>query len=266
MFRVISEQRRATIVAVPRLGPDRGFALDLLAVRSAAVGAAVVWLCSPNNPTGLAEPPGTIAALLDDLAADARREGRTAPVVALDEAYAEFVEATLAGLRDAYPRLVVVRTASKAYGLAGLRVGFAVARRELIAAIEPYRPPGSLSVVSVAVATVAFEADGWLGPRVAAVHAERERFAAALRELGCTVHPSETNFLLVDFGSAAEAGRVAEALLSRGIVPRTFGAGHPLADHLRLTVRSPEQDDRFIEAARAIVRTSGPLPNTEAGR
>jgi len=263
MFRVISEQRRATIVAVPRLGPDRGFALDLPAVRSAAVGAAVVWLCSPNNPTGLAEPSGSIAALLDDLAADARLEGRPTPVVALDEAYAEFVDATLAGLRDAYPRLVVVRTASKAYGLAGLRVGFAVARRELIAAIEPYRPPGSLSVVSVAVATVAFETDGWLGPRVAAVHAERERFAAALRELGWTVHQSATNFLLVDFGSAAEAGRVAEALLSRGIVPRTFGAGHPLADHLRLTVRSPEQDDRFILAARATARPTGPLPTTE---
>ena len=266
MFRVISEQRRATLAAVPRLGPEGGFALDVPAVRAAARGAAVVWLCSPNNPTGQVEPPGTIAALLDDLAADAERASRPAPVVALDEAYAEFVDTTLAGLRDAYPRLVVVRTASKAYGLAGLRVGFAVARRELIAAIEPYRPPGSLSVVSVAVATVAFETDGWLGPRVAAVHAERERFAAALRDLGWTVHPSETNFLLVDLGSATEAARVAEALLARGIVPRTFGVGHPLVDHLRLTVRSPEQDDRFTEAARAIAGADGRRPTTEESR
>jgi histidinol-phosphate aminotransferase len=266
MFRVITEQRRAMIAAVPRLGPESGFALDLPAIRAAAVGSAVVWLCSPNNPTGQAEPPGTISALLDDLALDAGRAGRPAPVVALDEAYAEFVDMTLAGLRAVYPRLVVIRTASKAYGLAGLRVGFAVARHELIAAIEPYRPPGSLSVVSVAVATVAFETDGWLGPRLAAVHAERERFATELRDLGWTVHPSETNFLLVDLGSAAEAARVSEALLSRGIVPRTFGAGHPLADHLRLTVRSPEQDDRFIDAARAIARPAGARSTTEDTR
>jgi histidinol-phosphate aminotransferase len=258
MFRVVSEQRRARVIVVPRLGAERGFALDADAVRAAGRKAAVIWLCSPNNPTALPEPSGSIAALLDGLAQDAASAGRTPPVVALDEAYAEFTGTSLLDLRSRYPRLVVIRTASKAYGLAGLRVGFAVARRELLAEIEPYRPPGSLSVVSVAVATAAFESDGWLGPRVAAVHAERDRLAAGLSGAGWTVYPSVTNFLLVRFASPAEAAGVAEALLRRGIVPRTFGADHPLADHLRITVRSEAQDDRFLWAAAAIGRSLDP--------
>jgi histidinol-phosphate aminotransferase len=248
MFRVLTEQRGARVLAVPRLGPDRGFAIDAPAVRAAGRDASVIWLCSPNNPTGLAEPEGTIAALLDDLSADAASAGTPAPIVVIDEAYAEFVGDSLLGLRERYPRLIVVRTVSKAYGLAGLRVGFAIGTRNVIAEMEPYRPPGSVSTVSVAIATTALESDGWLVPRVAAVHAERERLAAALRAAGWAPRPSVTNFLLLPCGSPERAEAVAEALLRQGLVPRTFGAGHPLVDHLRLTVRSPEQDDRLIEA------------------
>lgn len=250
MYRVLTEQRGATVRRVPRLGPHDGFALDLPAVRSAARAADLVWLCSPNNPTALPEPDGAIAGLLASLRDDARRSDRPAPIVVLDEAYAEFVGSSLVGLRADYPRLIVVRTASKAYGLAGLRVGFAIGVRETLAAIEPYRPPGSVSVVSIAVVTAALEADGWLGPRVAAMHAERERLSAGLADAGWLVLPSATNFLLVRFASPSATAAVAEALLRRGLVPRTFGREHPLADHLRITVRSPEQDDRLIEAAR----------------
>ena len=80
---------------------------------------------------------------------DAAAAGREPPIVVLDEAYAEFVGTSLIGLRDDYPNLIVVRTASKAYALAGLRIGFAVARPEMIARLNPYRPPGSISTVSV---------------------------------------------------------------------------------------------------------------------
>ena len=82
-----------------------------------------MWLCSPNNPTALAEPDGTIEELLGDLAANAAAAGRQPPIVVLDEAYAEFVGRSLIGLRDRHPNLIVVRTVSKAYALAGLRVG-----------------------------------------------------------------------------------------------------------------------------------------------
>lgn len=250
MYRVCTEQRGATVVSVPRLPAGDGWAIDVAAVRTAARDASVIWLCSPNNPTGLAEPEGAIETLLAGLAADAEREGRPVPVVVLDEAYAEFVGRSLAGLRGAFPNLLVVRTVSKAYALAGLRVGFAIARPELIARMNPYRPPGSVSVVSVTVATEALLDDAVLDANLERVVRERARLTTELGEAGWRVGPSVTNFVLVDFGSAERASAVAEALLRRGLVPRTFGAGHPLAGSLRLTVRDPWENDRLIEAAR----------------
>jgi histidinol-phosphate aminotransferase len=157
MYRVVTEQRGATAIAVPRLPADQGWAMDVAAVRAAAAGAQVVWLCSPNNPTALAEPPGAIADLLDGIAADANAAGREPAVIVLDEAYAEFVDASLLPLRLEHPNLIVVRTASKAYALAGLRVGFALARPETIARIAPYRPPGSIATTSVTIVTAALE-------------------------------------------------------------------------------------------------------------
>jgi histidinol-phosphate aminotransferase len=249
MFRVLTEQRAARVMDVPRLGVRDGYAMDVAAVRGAARDSSLVWLCSPNNPTGLAEPAGSVETLLDDLLEDAGSAGRVAPAVVLDEAYAEFAGSSLLGLRSRYPRLVVVRTASKAYALAGLRVGFAIANRSLIAEIEPYRPPGSVSVVSVTVVTEALKEPAEMHANVARLSAERERLGAALSAEGWSVESSVTNFLLVDFEAPARAAAVADHLLRRGLVPRTFGPRHPLADHLRLTVRSTEEDDRLIEAA-----------------
>jgi histidinol-phosphate aminotransferase len=250
MYRVITEQRGARGLAVPRLGPRAGWAIDGEAVRAAARDAALVWLCSPNNPTALPEPEGAIETLLAGLAADA--DGRDAPVVVLDEAYAEFAGRSLVSLRASYPRLVVIRTASKAYALAGLRVGFALAVPELIAAMAPYRPPGSVSTASVTVVTEALRDPSIAAANVARVEQERDRLADGLRAAGWDVGPSATNFLLAALGSAQRAAVVAEGLLRRGLVPRTFGEGHPLRDHLRVTIRDRAQDDRLIEAAREI--------------
>jgi histidinol-phosphate aminotransferase len=256
MYRVVTEQRGAHMINVPRQGADRGWALDVAAVRDAAGQADLVWLCSPNNPTGVAEAPGVIETLLDDIAGDAANARRIAPAVVLDEAYAEFVGSSLVNLRERYPRLVVVRTASKAYALAGLRVGFALAVPETIAAIAPYRPPGSVSVVSVEVVTAVLEDDTVLDANLARVERERERLAAGLRDAGWSVCPSVTNFLLVDFASPSRAGLVAEALLRRGLVPRTFGERHPLAAFLRLTIRDAAENDRLIDAATEIEATA----------
>jgi histidinol-phosphate aminotransferase len=163
----------------------------------------------------------------------------------------------------------VVRTASKAYALAGLRVGFAIARPETIARIAPYRPPGSVSTISVTVVTEALADPRGMVANVERVDAERDRLAAALRDAGWSVGPSVTNFLLVDLGTPERAAATAEGLLRRGLVPRTFGAGHPLAHCLRLTIRDRSGNDRLIEAARAIdaalaieARTA---PTSEAG-
>jgi len=252
MYRVITEQRGARVDAIPRLGAADGYAMDVAAVRLAARSAAVVWLCSPNNPTALPEPDGAIEALLAGLAEDAAADGRDPAIVVLDEAYAEFVDRSLVGLRESHPNLIVVRTASKAYGLAGLRVGFGIARPDVIARLNPFRPPGSVSTVSVTVVTEALLDPTAAAANVARVVGERERLRTALSALGWTVGPSVTNFVLVGLGSAERAAAVAEGLLRHGLVPRTFPAGHPLADHLRLTVRAADENDRLIEAARGL--------------
>ncbi|MGZ9276198.1 MAG: pyridoxal phosphate-dependent aminotransferase [Candidatus Limnocylindrales bacterium] len=252
MYRVITEQRGATVIAVPRQSAEAGYAIDVDAVAAAARTADVVWLCSPNNPTAMAEPPGTIAELLARLTAAATTSGRPAPIVVVDEAYFEFIGASEVHLRAAYPNLIVIRTASKAYGLAGLRVGFALARPAVITRMNPYRPPGSVSTVSATIVTEALLAEDAPNVNLERVRVERGRLHAALTAIGWNVGPSVTNFLLVDFGSPERAEVIAEGLLRRGLVPRTFPAGHPLADHLRLTVRSAAEDDRLIEAARQI--------------
>jgi histidinol-phosphate aminotransferase len=250
MFRVLTEQRGAEAVLVPRLGAGEGYAVDLPAVRGAARYAALVWLCSPNNPTALAEPDGAIETLLGHIAADAAGDGRAAPVVVVDEAYAEFAGRSLADLRFQHENLIVVRTASKAYAMAGLRVGFAVARPGIVARMNPIRPPGSVSTVSVTVVTEALRDPNLAAANVERVAAERARLSAALTEAGWSVGPSITNFVLVDLGSVDRTAAAAEALLERALVPRTFPESHPLADHLRLTVRSPQENDRLIAAAR----------------
>ena len=264
MYRVLTEQRGARIEAVPRLGPDQGRAIDRDALRTAARGALVVWLCNPNNPTGRLEPAGLVASFLADLAVDAAQDARDAPIVVLDEAYSEFVGISLVGLRADYPRLVVVRTASKAYALAGLRVGFAIARRETLARIEPFRPPGSVSTISVTVVTEALTDPGVLTANLDRVERERTRLREALQAAGWRPEPSVTNFLLVPFDDASRAAAVANALLLASLVPRTFPAGHPLAHCLRLTIRDQPEDDRLIAAAQAI-EASGPSARTTTG-
>ena len=266
MYRVLTEQRGASVVSVPRLGAEAGWAVDVAATRTAAQDAVVVWLCSPNNPTALAEPDGEIERLLAGLAADAAADddaddagtapsaARPAPIVVLDEAYAEFVGRSLHGLRDVYPNLIVVRTASKAYALAGLRVGFAIGQPEVIARLNLYRPPGSVSTISVTLVTEALRDPAVLEANLERVRRERSRLSDALHAAGWSVGPSVTNFLLADLGSPTRAAAVAEGLLARGLVPRTFGAGHPLAGQLRLTVRDPDENDRLIAAAQTLAR------------
>lgn len=252
MYGIVTEQRGARFRAVSRRHADEGFGLDVPAMAEAARGADLVWLCEPNNPTGAAEPPERIGELLDLLAADAARAGHLAPAVAVDEAYAEFVGRSVLPLRARYPRLVVIRTLSKAHALAGARVGFAVARPETLAPILSYRAPASVSTVSAALATAALRRPELAAANVARIAVQRVRLIAELRGVGWRPYPSQASFILVRFGSAEVAAAAAESLLRQGLVPRTFGLEHPLADCLRLTVRSAQENDRLIRAAREI--------------
>jgi histidinol-phosphate aminotransferase len=252
MYRIVTEQRGATFRGVPRLAPEHGFGLDLGAMAGAARQADLVWLCEPNNPTGQAEPGERIIELLDQVAADAAADRRAAPAVVVDEAYAEFTGASLLRLRERYPRLVVVRTLSKAHALAGVRVGFAAASRATLAPVMAYRAPASVSTVSAALATAALRRPELAAANVARIAMQRARLTDELSAIGWRPYPSQVNFMLFQFSSPGAAVGAAETLLRSGLVPRTFGSDHPLADCLRLTVRSAAENDRLIAAARGI--------------
>lgn len=255
MYGVLANQRGARVVAVPRRGPDEGFVLDGEAVVARLPEVQVAWLCDPNNPTGSSEDPATMEAILEATAG----LGRQGPLVVVDEAYHEFVGASLAGWRDRFERLVVVRTLSKAFGLAGVRVGYAVASRPTIARLERVRPPGSISTISAAIGEAALARPGLAMANVARLAEERERLAASLAARGWQPYPSRANFLLVRVGdgSAAAAEAAAEGLLRAGIVPRTFGPANPLRGHLRLTVRDRLSHERLLAAVEALGAGAG---------
>jgi histidinol-phosphate aminotransferase len=266
MYRVVTEQRPGRFIAVSRRPADEDWAVDVDALRTAVREheAKIVWLADPNNPTGTTEPEGTTEVLLEGLAADADADDRQPPVVVRDEAYAEFVGRTDARLRERFPNLVVVRTASKAYALAGLRVGFAIGTPGTISRLDRYRPPSSISTISSTVVTEALRDPTEMRANLARVARERPRLAEALMRAGWRPGPSVTNFLLLDYGTPKRAAAVAERLLRRGLVPRTFGAGHQLAHCLRITVRDEAGDDRLIEAASEIERELATLQEASA--
>ena len=240
------------VVAVPRLGADGGLGARRRGDRARPPrDAAVVWLCSPNNPTALAEPDGAIA--------DAPRPASptTRPRPADRPRSSSSTRPTpsssgrsLLGLRDAYPNLIVVRTASKAYALAGLRVGFALARPEVIARLNPYRPPGSVSTVSVTLVTEALRdrRDPRRQPRPRRARADAPDRRPCARPAGRSARRSRTSSWST---SARRSGPAPSprACCAAASCPRTFPAGHPLADHLRLTVRTAAENDRLIAAA-----------------
>jgi histidinol-phosphate aminotransferase len=260
MYRVHAEQRGGRVIAVPRRTAAEGWALDVPAVREAARAARLVWICNPNNPTGLAEPEAAIETLLTGLEADAEVDGRAVPAVVVDEAYSEFTGGSVIPLRTRFPNLVAVRTASKAYAMAGLRVGFAVAAPETLRRVALYRPPGSIGTISATVVAAAFRDQVEMRANVERVERERPRLAAGLAAAGWHPQPSVTNFILLDLVTAERSEAAALALMRRGLVPRTFGHGHPLAHCLRVTVRDPDEDDRLVAAAAEISPTLPSLP------
>lgn len=209
-------------------------ALDVPAlVRS---GARLVYLAAPNNPTGAMLPPG----LLDKLLAN------TSLAVVLDEAYVEFAAASSQVQRAvAEQRLLVVRTLSKAWGLAGLRVGYAVGAAPLIAAIERTRGPFQVGGPVAAAAAAAVRDDrAWLAAHVTGVRQRRERFVLALQPAGLQPLPSEANFVLLPCRNRAldsrAASEVAAALQQRGVLVRALPELAGIGDAIRIGIGNDE--------------------------
>jgi histidinol-phosphate aminotransferase len=201
----------------------------------------LIFVCNPNNPTGTAVEREALVRFLRAVPSDV--------VVALDEAYREFVTDTAVPdgltLLEQFPNVVVLRTFSKAYGLAGLRVGYAIAGDpDVAAAIGQTQVPFSVTTVAQAAALASLEAPAQeqMQQRVAEVVRERERVRDALAGLGHPVPPTQANFVWVPLGDATLDW--AAQCEQRGVVVRAFaGAG------ARVTVSSPAENDRFLAAA-----------------
>ncbi|WP_062211493.1 histidinol-phosphate transaminase [Streptomyces sp. NBRC 109706] len=206
----------------------------------------VVFLCSPNNPTGTALAAESILALYD--AAQRAKGGRGALVV-VDEAYAEFSHrpSTLP-LIEGRPNLVFTRTMSKAFGAAGLRLGYLAADRAVVDAVQLVRLPYHLSAVTQATALAALEfADTLLG-YVEELKAERDRMVTELTALGVEVTASDANF--VQFGRFADAHAVWGRLLDHGVLVRDNG----VPGRLRVTTGTRAENDAFLDAVRAVTK------------
>lgn len=203
----------------------------------------IVFLCSPNNPTGTALDLSVVTAVYD-----------AAPeaVVVVDEAYAEFARP---GTRSAMTllagreRLVVTRTMSKAFALAGGRVGYLAADPALVDALRLVRMPYHLSTQTQAVASAALRHAGVLLADVAELKSQRDRIVTGLAAMGLRPVPSDANFVL--FGGLADEAATWRALLAEGVLVRDVG----LAGHLRVTAGTPDETTRFLQALERLAPT-----------
>jgi histidinol-phosphate aminotransferase len=204
---------------------------------------AVVFLTTPNNPTGTPTPLEVVDAVC----------GASAGVVVVDEAYAEFSSCrSAATLLDRHPRLLVSRTMSKAFALAGARVGYLAASPEVVDALRLVRLPYHLSALTQAAGRTALSfADELLGT-VEAVKRQRDRMVGGVRELGLDVVPTEANFLL--FGRFDRPGAVWQALLDRGVLVRDVSSGPGLAGWLRVNAGTEDETTSFLHALREVTR------------
>ncbi len=248
MFAVEARLAGARVVAVPRerLGERQSVEALRAAVDEAA--ARLIWLCTPNNPTGDAYSLDEVRRLADGLGA----------LVAVDEVYLEFAEESIgappnslstATLQEELPNLIVLRSLSKAYGMAGARVGYLVLPDALVARFDAARLPLSVAAPSEERAIEAVADGAAMRERRAEILRQKDRIAECLGRLGCEVLPSVTNFVAF---RPPDAASLATALERRGLILRRYEGG-PMADWLRVTARPAEETDRLIDAVEELL-------------
>ncbi len=236
-YPIITATAGAQAVRVPN---THGHGHDLPAMAEAVTGKTrLIFVCNPNNPTGTSLSAADLTGLLDAVPPDV--------LVVLDEAYREFVTdpAVPDGLEilGERPNVVVLRTLSKAWGLAGLRIGYLVGASEVAATVRKVVTPFSVSGVAQAAALAALEADEEMRRRAALVVAERERVAQAVRALLPEVPPTQANFVWLPL-AGDRATELAAACEAGGVIVRPFAG-----DGVRVSIGTPEENDLFLAIA-----------------
>jgi histidinol-phosphate aminotransferase len=243
-YRIGAVAQELSFTAVPLREHVRWNVDDLLDAVTART--KLLFVSNPNNPTGSYIPGSELERLLRCLPERV--------IAVIDEAYFEYADAAdfvpATELRSTRERLVILRTFSKAYGLAALRVGYALATCEIIAAINRLRAPFNVGTPGQVAAKAALADDTHLRASVEATIADRGRLAKALQSAGLRVEPSQANFVLVDLQRPGRS--VYEALLREGVIVRPMP--EPLHSWIRVTVGKPEENERFLDTLGRVLR------------
>lgn len=245
MYRVSADINDVAVREVP-LTPD--FQLDLAAVRGAITeNTKLVFVCSPNNPTGNVMTHESVVELAESFGG----------IVVVDEAYIDFAEqGSMSAHLGSLPNLVVLQTFSKAWGMAGVRVGLAFASAAIIDLMNRVKPPYNVSEIAQRAVLDALKERSVVDDWISGITAERRRLGGELAELGLVklVYPSDANFVLV---KVAGAKRIYQALVDEKIVVRDRSNVELCEDCLRITVGTPEENVRLLSALRRIEATRG---------
>lgn len=237
-----SGARAVRVPALPRSHHDAPCGHDVEAMANAVrADTRIVYLANPNNPTGTWFDDAALVRFMESVPADV--------LVVVDEAYHEYVDApgltTALGCLARYPNLVVTRTFSKAYGLAGARVGYLVAHPSVVAVLERLRESFNVNTVALAGAAAALRDKSWLAKARAFNRAEREWLREELLERGYRCLPSQTNFLLCVLPH--DATKLEHHLFERGVIVRPMG-GYGLPRALRISVGRRADNRRLLKA------------------
>jgi histidinol-phosphate aminotransferase len=223
-------------------------ALRLIAHAGSARPAepSITMLCSPNNPTGLAEPPEAVTALA----------AAVPGLLVVDEAYGQFAPWSALGLVASNPQVVVVRTFSKTWAMAALRLGYLVAHPAVVMACEQVALPYHLDAIKQAAGLLALGYEPEMRERVARLVEQRGRVEARLSDLGVEVWSSDANFILFRLGALASAD-VWQRLVNRSILVRDVSGWPGLERCLRVTIGTPAENDRFLAGLAAVLTEAG---------
>jgi histidinol-phosphate aminotransferase len=249
IYAIVTQATGARSIVVPALARDSAMPLghDLAAMtRAVAADTRLMFVANPNNPTGTWAAPAAVKQLLERVPAST--------LVVLDEAYMEYGRER--GSQDAvpwlseHPNLIIMRTFSKAYGLAGARVGYAVSHPEVAEVLNRLRPAFNVNSIAQAAAVAALEDQAHMRGAVRLTLQEVTRVAAALADLGLWCAPSACNFLLLHLGP--RAAQVYQRLLQVGLIVRPL-AGYGLGEYLRVSIGLPHDNDRLLRELAALL-------------
>ncbi len=208
-------------------------------------GARVTFVCNPNSPSGTWVEPSLIAGLA----------GRVEGILVVDEAYVDFADGHCLDLLGRFPNVIVLRSFSKSFSLCGVRLGYGLASEEIIRGLAKVKDSYNVNRFAIAAGVAALDDLGYMRANVARIRSERERLSAALRGMGLFVYPSHANFVAA-ICTQPSPKEFADALARDGILVRTFGDPR-LCDWLRITVGTPEQNDRVLAAIQRTLAERG---------